>query len=179
MHPRVAIRQYIKDKISALNTPFGDRIFTNRYRPIKEQNEPALVIYTEEEDAEIRNNSPRVYNRVLTMRVEGHINGRDTVDDDLDELTKTIEESILIDRKMDSILGNFVTDTFLINTQINVAENHANKIFGIFRITFNVEYLTSYEQEAFDSFSSALTTYDLDTNSEPNKPKDDISVPGE
>ena len=170
MNNRAAIRLASKGLIIAAATAAGARVFTNRPNPLAADPSthgggielPAVLIYTPTEDSEIFDESPRRYQRTLTMRVEcvrevSAITA--AIDDELDAFAGQVERALL----RDPTLGDAVDDCELTGSVTTISDAGAGMI-GAAVLTFAVSYFTEDPEPgapALDDLESIHVDYDL------------------
>lgn len=86
------ISRFVVSGLIAERTDAEDRVFANRERPVWKGKLPALMVFTNEETAELRNVAPKLYARTLDVVVQCCIEGSaDDFDERLDRLSDQVE----------------------------------------------------------------------------------------
>lgn len=162
-HPRTAIR----NKVVALllgQTNAGASVYASRVKPFLSngwQNElPAIVVYTMDENGEIYNAAPREYLRTVEVVVEVHANADEALDDVLDAISRQVERRLLAD----DTLGDTVNDFTYSRTRM-VIRDEGQDLIGGCRIIFDAEYLDRHPDDDFNdslpNFNTLNTEYSL------------------
>lgn len=133
------VRSQIRDRVVVLLNGLpatGNRVFSGRSRPLKQDHETCLLVYTTEEAAEYAAMGG-VLLRELTLVVEGRAVAAEAADieDTLDEIAEQVEPALL----RAPPLGGFVRDIALRSTRITVqspGESHAGEIQMSFRVVY-------------------------------------------
>lgn len=118
---RREIRAAIVERLRGLHLDFGQRVYSNRVRPLWPKGLPTCVVYTLREELEIANVAPRQYERTLEVVIElaaklpAPVDGSldvtaagDGLDDYLDGLVREVEERL----ERDQTLGGLVQDVY-------------------------------------------------------------------
>jgi hypothetical protein len=160
MHQRAVIRHAVRDLLIAAATVAGSRVFATRAIPLRENQLPAICIYTltETVDAQESITAPRVLTRDLSVVIEGWAAPGDNVDDSMDALALEIENAM----HADPYLGDVVADSMLDDTTMEVLEEGA-RIMGLVTLTYAATYRTfAPEPDAgLDDFNTAGVTHNL------------------
>lgn len=143
---RTAIRQYVKALLTD-KTIAGSRIFTNRAKPLGEEDMPALLIYT---STDKRGRPGDEHDGSMTYRkldviVEGAIeNSRDI---DLETVLEKMSDDIETAINDDETLGNLVIECRWTCTEIDIVPD-ARRLFGAVRVEFEAELYTHHDADA-------------------------------
>lgn len=90
-HLHKQIRDALVTALTGLATT-GARVYANRLRPMQDTDLPGLRIYLDDEEAEgLLIHSPEMYDRKLTLVVEGVAKATAALDDTLDQISKEVE----------------------------------------------------------------------------------------
>lgn len=136
-HVRKQIRDYFASQLSG-ETAAGTRVFASRIYPIATDKLPAVLVYAStEESEETAFSKSRVQDRTVGVVVEGYVKAKTTFDDDLDNLARQVEETILDDPS----LGGLAKDTTLATTEAEYSGDGETPV-GTIRLTFQVNYRT-------------------------------------
>lgn len=73
------------------NTSAGAHVYASRTRKLSKESLPAILVYTNNEDVEVFNESPREYRRTLTLGIEIAARADDDLDDTLDDIAQEVE----------------------------------------------------------------------------------------
>lgn len=168
-HPRTAIRNKVVELLLG-QTIAGASVYASRVKPFLSngwQNElPAIVVYTMDENGEIHNAAPREYLRTVEVVVEVHANADEALDDVLDAVSRQVERQLLAD---DS-LGGIVNDFTYSRTKM-VIRDEGQDLIGGCRIIFDAEYLDRHPDDSFNdslpNFNALHTEFSLG-NSQPD-----------
>jgi len=134
-HIRQQIREYFGTNLTGLSTT-GSNVYESRVYPIENSKLPALVIYTKSETSEpIVIGTDRVMSRELSVVVEGYAKATSNFDDNIDTISKEVEEAIAADRT----LGGLAKDTFIESTEISF-NAEGEKPLGFVSLTFISNY---------------------------------------
>lgn len=76
---RMAVRKWFRERLQN-RTDAGTRIGSNRAEAYWSEDEVGMSVYTLDEDLEIQNDTPRMYNRVLEVAVELYVPGEPAED---------------------------------------------------------------------------------------------------
>jgi len=139
-HVRTQIRDAALDLIDALTTT-GSRAYAGRpgSRPLQESELPALLVYTNEEEAEYVSGQQgaRRIQRNCQLMVHGFAQGTGDIDKTLDTIAKEVEEALMAA----PTLGGKAKDLFLTNTT-KESDPEAQKPTWEIVLTFTCEYHT-------------------------------------
>lgn len=139
-------RQEIRKKIRELligKTKAGDRVFTNQAAPTWVEDLPVILIYPRSESVELFNQAPRELKRDIQMVIEIVASGseepnaedKDTVEDQLDEMSSLIECELARDETFEGL----VDMSILTSTDFDFAGEGAKPI-GSARLVYTVVY---------------------------------------
>lgn len=158
---RKAIRHAVKAALMN-STDAADKVFASRARKLFENDISALgfaiLIYADDENISIFNESPREYRRVLSLKIEVAAQGGDDLDDKLDDFSKVIEA--LMSKAENQTLGGLVGDVVLTRAQTNIVEE-GDKASGGCLMTYEATYYTLdvAECSGLDAFETAGIDY--------------------
>lgn len=168
-HPRTAIRNKVVELLLG-HTDVAESVFASRVKPFLStgwQNElPAIVVYTMDENGEIYNAAPREYLRTVEVVVEVHANADEALDDVLDTISRQVERRLLAD----DTLGGTVNDFTYSRTKM-VIRDEGQDLIGGCRIIFDAEYLDRHPDDLFNEtlpdLNTVVTDYSL-SNAQPD-----------
>jgi len=180
---RKQIRHCVKSLLLGIEG-IGDRVFTNRAKKMWKTEYPAIIIYTKNEPAEIRDASPRKYRKSLSLVIElllkidkedqDNKETEDILDDSMDDFCEIIEQRIFANET----LNGLVSDTILTNTEMDHGVDGDSEIAGA-QLTFECTYdsLAPAETEELADFETASVTWSEKADSEvAETPKDTIEL---
>ncbi len=167
-HPREAIRKKAVELLLG-KTSAGFRVYASRVAPFinnEWQNElPAVVVYTMDENGEIYNAAPREYRRTVELIVEVHASATAAMDDVLDAIARQVEQALLAD----DTLGDTANDIRYSRTRL-VIRDEGQELLGGCRIIFDVEYFDRHPDDFFNQtlpdLNMVATDYSL-ANAQP------------
>jgi hypothetical protein len=160
-HPRKLIRAAAVAALigTAPNyaTAAGARVFPTRMIPYKANELPAIAVYTltETVDPKSRASAPQELARTAELAIEGALEAKQTVDDDLDSLAFDIENAI----EADDTLSGTVSWVWLKTTELSVLERGDQRI-GVVRLVFEAAYYTAAPPEGI-TIPDDLKTVDV------------------
>lgn len=172
-------RQVIREKIKALllnETAAGDKVFTNRSRPVDDKDLPVIVIRSGPDRTEVRTESPRTYNHSFLVHIDLEVKQTQakSAEDQLDDLAKEIEDILLTNETLDGLVEDVrEPDT----GEPEISNGEASHIFGDMRVSFDIIYQSEHVEAVADDFEKAHVTYDVDNEEQENQPKDEITLP--
>ncbi len=159
-HQRVKIRREIK-RLLLNQTGAKTRVFLNRATSLWGDEElPALMIYTPSWTDEITNESPRLFQQSVEVRIEVAVKRNEQTDDYLDSFSELIERLLL----EDSTLSGTVWDIVPIGGAINVNGEGAETCGGLvlmFTATFGYEMPDQTTSDALDELKTVHNQYSL------------------
>lgn len=162
-------------------TPAGGNVFPSRSAPLWEEIElPAICIYCGRESITVFQESPRVYERELELKIEIGVSGADA-DDQLDEIGHAVEQTIGRSNRLTYAKEQTVADIILASEQIEFREE-ARKIVGALVIVYTATYYTTepdeLDPEPLDDLRRVRTDYDLNGEQQPaDRSRDDVVFP--
>lgn len=165
---RKQIREAIIDLLTG-ETSAGSRVYGNRYRSLHQDKLPAVLVYTVNEEVTIFAESPREYQRDLTVGIQARVEADDLCDDALDALGTQIEAKMFEDHT----LGELCHDVILRGAELSINEEGDN-LYGALTLSYGVIYHT----EAVNDPDSLLflnkihTEYDLTEGVSATNPTD-------
>lgn len=151
---RKEIRNRVIELLSAANIVPTGRLFRNRMRSLETAELPAMLVYTFDEPVVKHAESPKEYERRLSLSVEIVGTASEDLDDLLDDLADRVEK--VINDNYD--LGGLCRDIDLSNTESQYSDE-GHKAAGAVRMTFIVTYYTLAVQDSSDleDFESAVS----------------------
>lgn len=132
-------RKAIRAAVQALllnNTSAGESVFTNRETKYFRTELPSITIYSEEESAVNRDITARQYIRTYGLRIELKTEASDSVDDDLDDLAKEVEDILKADT---SLTGTAISCEYK-SSQISLSAE-GDKLRGTLTLNYEVKYI--------------------------------------
>ena len=141
MHPRQQIRDAIVTAVTGLTTT-GSNVFNSRIYRLSEDQLPAILVWTLNEDSDRETNGDDGFlMRSLNVMVEimAHPSDTQTAQDELDDIALEIETALGADRD----LGGLTTDLFLSETRSNYTDE-GEVLLGGMSMTWTAEYLTEF-----------------------------------
>jgi len=138
MHARQQIRDAVVALLTGLPTT-GARVHAGRTRPLAEDHDPTLLVYTTEERSQADTiGRPVATLRELTLRVEGRVvSAAVPPDDALDDIAAEVEAAI----GADPTLGLGVIDSELTATRI-LAQAPGQRQAGEITLDYLITYRT-------------------------------------
>lgn len=140
-HIRTQLRRAVADLLTGLPTT-GPRIYRGRRRNLGHDHEPALLVYTDDEDITLAHQaSPAVQDRSVMLMVEGRANGvgeSDALEDLLDAIACEVEPAILDNWSF----GGLASHTVLVKSRMRF-EDKGELLNGGIRLEFRVTYSTA------------------------------------
>ena len=134
-HLRRQIRERVATDLTGLTTT-GSRVFQTRIFNLEKSKLPCLLIYSEEEVAEISAmGNPRTVSRNLSLVVEGYAKATSNLDDTLDQISKEGETAMAGDIK----INNLATDSNLQDVSISYS-GEGSKPIGVIRFVYLINY---------------------------------------
>ena len=127
------VRQQVRDLIVATLSP-SYTTYSSRVYPLGANILPAILVYTKDESSEvITMDYPRTIEKSLQIIVEVFQSGAsDTIDDILDDITITVENSL-------NVQNVLYKDIFLINTSVDF-DSDGETPLGVATLTYQVIY---------------------------------------
>ncbi len=111
-HVRKQIRDALVLKLTGLDTT-GTNVYQNRVDSFKEDDLPALAVFSLAEGSEVSGVSqPRIVKRALNLSVEAYVKENETSQDSLDQICSEVETVF----QNDITLGGLAKDMVLTNT---------------------------------------------------------------
>jgi hypothetical protein len=134
---RSAIRAAAKALLSGETDALAN-VYTSRTSPLWQTELPAILIYTESEEAvpESMRANPRSI-RTLQLTIHAKVEATEDVDDDIDALLTEIETLM----SAQSSIGGTVLGSTLTNTEIRV-EHDGQKDVGVGVLTYECKYIS-------------------------------------
>ena len=133
-HLHKQIRAALVTALTGLATT-GARVYANRLRPMQDADLPGLRIYLDEEEAEgLLIHSPEMYDRRLTIVVEGVAKASSALDDTLDQISKEVEIALAAGL---TVAGRSL-EVFYSGMQFT--DEQLDKPVGVKRMSFSLTY---------------------------------------
>lgn len=133
-HLHKQIRDALVTALTGLATT-GSRVFANRLRPMQDTDLPGLRIYLDDEDAEgLLIHSPEMYDRKLTLVVEGVAKATAALDDTLDQISKEVEIALAAGL---TVAGRSLEVFY---TGMQITDEQLDKPVGVKRMSFSLTY---------------------------------------
>lgn len=137
MHVRTQIRAAVAALLTGLATT-GERVYIGRTRPLGNDHEPTLLIYTQSEKiAPFSLRLPRTLLHTLTLSVLGRVVDTAPRDDVLDQ----IEAEVRVKVATDPTLGGLVKSATLITAIFETQAQGEQHIGGV-RLEYSIVYST-------------------------------------
>lgn len=162
-------------------TPAGKNVFPSRSAPIWGEIElPAICIYCTRETITKHQETPRVYERELEIKIEIGASGADA-DDQLDEIGHAVEQAIGRSDRLTYAKEPTVADIILSSEQIEFHDD-GSKIIGALVIVYTATYYTTepdeLDPEPLDNLQRVHTNYDLSPGQQPaDRARDVVEFP--
>lgn len=110
-------------------------VFSNRFRELGPEELPAVLVYTRAEKVSVWAESPREYERRLSVVIEIIAAGNDDLDDSIDLLCQKIEKEMC----RDHTLGEKCRDVVLQSVDLSVS-NEGDQAIGGARLEYEVTH---------------------------------------
>jgi hypothetical protein len=137
-HIRKQIRDALVTQLTGLATT-GNHVFASRVRVLKDNQLPALIINTNDEDIQLGTfTDDESLERVLNVEIIAKAKLNDTVDDQLDQITKEVEAKLYSSNEVNT-LGGLVKGLSLSTINVDF-DDQAEKPIGQTRMIFNATY---------------------------------------
>lgn len=182
-HQRKLIRDAVKAALigtaPGYATAAGARVESQRVFAWKENQLPAISVYTVEEpvDPSSRNTAPRTLKRNLQLAIECAVKAGTNVDDAIDALAEQVERAMHFDETFGGVCG----DSILSATDIEVA-TEGGLLVGMCRLLYAVTYNTGApeaEDLELDNFESAGIRTNLSNGQDvEDEPLNEVELPG-
>jgi len=160
-HRRKLIRHAVKAMYVASEIMPETKIFASRVMPIQEDQLPAMTIYCEDEEVDLRSHTtaPLELERLPVLSVCAHlaVTADGNIDDDLDDYCRAMERVISLD---DQLRGT-VESCKLIRTDTAISGS-GNTLVGTARLSYLVKYYEGApraEDVELDDFDRADIRY--------------------
>lgn len=138
MSYRKAVRDAVKAMLTG-ETSAGANVFTSLDRPLKPDELPAILIYTQTSKRGPKDNGRSFVPRIVTVTIEGAISSKpDTALDDAEDLAEAIEAIM----EGDLTLGNVVTDTQWLQSVSDISSAGSTTL-GVCMLEYDVTILTN------------------------------------
>lgn len=138
-HERQAIREKIIELLKAGPISVAsESVYSNRTTPISEAKLPGIVLYSNNEDAEIQSREIRESSRIYTvvLEIQGAEISDESLEDKLDDIAKEIEDIF----ENDITLEGLVNDSILGRTIFNYSSEGAQSQ-GMLKMFYDLEYV--------------------------------------
>ena len=142
---RTVIRDYLKTLLTG-KTIAGDKVYTNRAKPLGEEDMPCLLVYTgsDQRGRESREHDMSMVYRKLEIVVECAIaNAREF---DLESAMEQAAEDIQGTLAADETLGKHVIECRWQSTDIDIV-SEGRKVFGAVRVEFEADLYTRHDAD--------------------------------
>lgn len=136
MHPRQAIRAKIVALIKG-KTIAGNSVYASQIRPVGQDELPRIHVYANKENIGVYQESPREYERTLTISVEIQAKADENLDNTLDGLAEQVEKLL----HQDHTLGELCRDVVLTDAELNITAE-GETLIGACILTYVVTYYT-------------------------------------
>lgn len=136
MNNRAAVRSALKTILSGA-TDAGSNVFAHRGTSLWTSELPAILIYTNQEQAKREALNRSRYIRTIELTIEVKVEAGDDVAEELDALLGQVEDVV---QANESINGT-VLSTVQTNTEIRVDSDAAQNI-GVGTLTFECQYIS-------------------------------------
>lgn len=178
-HPRTIIRKAVvailtgKVSLNGVELPVREAPY-RRIAPDKAE----LRVYTGRGRSDVESDSPRVYERTLSLDIEIASPGIDGLSTDLDEVLRQLEELIESEACL-GLLGEFgVTNVFAGDIDEGAATD-GSKVWAAQTVSFDVVYHEASPREPIDlaPLQKLGIAIDLDPSTEEQSSEDDVYLP--
>ncbi len=141
MHARTQIRN---DIVGCLSTslPEGVGVIASRRLPLTPQDLPRVLVYTDHEQSEIYNESPRVTKNTLDLTIEILVSDSEATERKLDDLCFATESALSA-----MILENTCISKIVLKSTTIDSSTQTENLLGIAKMVFEVIYLTEYSND--------------------------------
>lgn len=142
-------KRRIKEAIQAAlkgKTPAGDAVFLSRAIPSQYEDLPIINVYSTGETSGIFDVSQKRYRRVLEVKIECLVTGKD--DDDLDLKMEVLADRVEALLEIDETFGGVANSLELIGADYQ-AESEAATSVGLLSLRYGVEFF-AYAQRLED-----------------------------
>ena len=184
MHKRQEIRNHIRNLLTG-KTAAGSRIYFNQAMPAWVEEMPIILVYTDSEDANKFNQSPKMLRKDLQIRIEIVADGTEDMfrgdgkptQDLLDEIALIVEDEM----SRDETLGETVEDSIYNGTEFNFVHEGQNAI-GSARLSYLVSWVDPSPrdrslQSGIGNFEKLNGGWDLAEQDDINEAEDNIDIP--
>lgn len=173
LHHRTIVRRAVRDLLKGKTTA-GERVDTTRVDTWRDNELPAISVYTTVEDVDDASieTAPRELTRDVEVEVVGVVSSSERMDDAMDALALQIETVM----HADPFLGGVAGDSILTGTEANI-HNEGKRLIGIVVLTYKVTYRTLAPEapDGLDDFLKADTHYDVGVP-DPTQQAHDVTV---
>lgn len=138
------VREQIRDAIAALLIDLpttGERVEIGRARPLGNDYEPTLFIFTTDDTLKSRSMSkPRTERRSLIVRIEGRVIQPDVPDDALDKIATEVTAKMATQQKLKASNGRYLNIDMLPQKTVAKTQALGDQHEG----AVGIEYLVTY-----------------------------------
>ena len=137
-HLRRQIRDQVVSTLKAdagVSALVGDRVLASWRRPLSRGRLPAILVYTDSEEAEVTESATPTYDRALALQVECLVEQTAAPEDLLDSMALAVEQALHADRSR----GGLAEETLYTGCEVGVVTD-GNRAAGSLRLAFRVEY---------------------------------------
>lgn len=142
------VRREVVRRLKLARTRAGDRVHPNRFRPVHEDDLPAILVYTLEEEDDDEDSSPRQYLATVQLAVTVVVKyselGQEDADEELDRLGQVCRDVLFFDTR----LGGLLDDLKLKRWEIAVLDPIAGVPMAAGRLVFEASYRTDAPEGA-------------------------------
>lgn len=136
------LRQQIRDQVvstlqadPAVTALVGDRVMASWRRPLSRGRLPAILVYTDSEEAEVSESATPTYDRALALQVECLVEQTAAPEDLLDSMALAVEQALHADRSR----GGLAEETLYTGCEVGVLME-GNRTAGSIRLAFRIDY---------------------------------------
>jgi hypothetical protein len=179
---RKRIRHKIAEILKTADIPgVGQAVFSQKSIPSDHDELPAILIYQKSESVSRNDESPKVYQRNLSITIEIQSTHDDDLKltDELDDIAQAVEDIIegsddLMDMTHADSKEKLLNDFDLTETQIDLDGSGSNPT-GSARLTYNFEYYTNEDRpKILHDFKKMESTFSFNKNKDKKSKSLDI-----
>jgi hypothetical protein len=141
-HPRMLIRQAVRDLLEDANTAAGARVTTTRVDPHQKGSLPAIGVYTLNDHVtpESATTAPVELTHELELEISAWVEHTQavSVDDAMDNIAEQIENAMDIDPYLRNTAGDSILDSTLM--EVVEIDGRSSPLVGIVVLTYTVTY---------------------------------------
>ena len=134
---RHQIREYIKTLLTDCHEDVGSKVYSNRVSAYWKSEVPCISIFTRDEEAKPRTMAAAQYIRVMSLVIEIHATGNESLDLKLDEIADAVEVKI----SQDSNFGGLATSSLLQSTEIELNTEVTTEAIGSLSLVYSITYI--------------------------------------